>query len=125
NRALHEQVVLLALLGQEVPEIPAAERVAVEDLGRGFYRVSARHGFQQVPEVPEVLELARARGLDLDPGDLLFFVARESILPSPEPGMALWREKLFSLLSRIAQRPTEFFSIPPDRVIELGIQVRL
>ena len=125
NRALHEEVVLLALLNQDVPEIPEAERVTAEALGRGFYRVTARHGFQQVPQVPEVLALARAQGLNLDPEDLLFFVARESILPTSEPGMALWREKLFSLLSRIAQRPTEFFKIPPDRVVELGIQVRL
>ncbi len=125
NRALHEEVVLLALISEDVPEIPEAERVRVEELGRGFFRVTAHHGFQQVPQVPEVLELARARGLALDPERLLFFVARESILPTSEPGMALWRERLFSLLSRIAQRPTEFFSIPPDRVIELGIQVRL
>jgi KUP system potassium uptake protein len=125
NRALHEEVVLLALLNQDVPEIPEDEQVKVEALGRGFFRVTARHGFQQVPQVPEVLALARSQGLDLDPQTLLFFVARESILPTAEPGMALWRERLFSLLSRIAQRPTEFFSIPPDRVVELGIQVRL
>jgi KUP system potassium uptake protein len=125
NRALHEKVVLLALLGQEVPEIPEEDRVAVEDLGRGFYRLRARHGFQQVPNVPGVLARAGAQGLALDPESTLFFVPRESILATAQPGMALWRERLFSLLSRLAQRPTEFFSIPPDRVIELGVQVRL
>jgi KUP system potassium uptake protein len=85
----------------------------------------ARYGFMQNPSVPEVLSLLRDKGLDLPIMSTTFFLSRETLLASKKPGMALWRERLFSLLSRNATRPTDFFRIPPNRVIELGMQVQL
>jgi KUP system potassium uptake protein len=125
NKVLHQRVVLLTVMVEEVPVVPREERVAVEELGKGFYRVCARYGFMQNPGVPEMIELAGEQGLGLNVMDTTFFLGRETLIPSKTPGMALWRERLFSLMSRNAQRPTEFFRIPPNRVIEVGMQVRL
>ena len=125
NKVLHEKVVLLTLQTEEVPQVPGEERITVEPLGKDFYRVMARFGFIEYPELPEVLERVRAEGLQLPIMSTTFFLSRETLIPSPERGMALWREKLFALMSRNATRPTEFFRIPPNRVIELGMQVRL
>ena len=125
NKVLHDKVVLLTVMTEEIPYVEAADRVRVEDLGKGFFRVIARYGFLQNPGVSEVVDLTKAKGLDLNVMNTTFFLSRETLIPSKKPGMALWREKLFSLMSRNAQRPTDFFRIPPNRVVELGMQVRL
>ena len=72
-----------------------------------------------------MLELLREKGIELDPMSTTFFLSRETLIPSKAPGMAIWREKLFALMVRNAQRPTDFFRIPANRVVELGMQVRL
>ncbi|HWM90199.1 MAG TPA: potassium transporter Kup [Thermoanaerobaculia bacterium] len=125
NKVLHEKVVLLTVLTEEIPSVEVEDRVQVEDLGKGFFRVLAHYGFLQNPGVSEVVELTKAKGLDLNVMSTTFFLSRETLIPSKKPGMALWREKLFALMSRNAQRPTDFFRIPPNRVVELGMQVRL
>ncbi|HEX6862635.1 MAG TPA: KUP/HAK/KT family potassium transporter, partial [Thermoanaerobaculia bacterium] len=125
NKVLHDKVVLLTVMTEEIPYVEVADRVRVEDLGKGFFRVIARYGFLQNPGVSEVIELTRAKGLDLNVMSTTFFLSRETLIPSKKPGMAIWRERLFSLMSRNAQRPTDFFRIPPNRVVELGMQVRL
>ncbi len=125
NMVLHDRVILLTVLSEEIPEVPPEERVEVQDLGKGFFRMIARYGFMQNPEIPDVLAAARAQGLDLDLMKTSFFLSRENLIPSQEPGMAFWREKLFAFLSQNALRPTDFFRIPPNRVVELGMQVRL
>ena len=125
NKVLHEKVVLLSVMTEEVPYVEVDDRVRVEDLGKGFFRVIARYGFLQSPGVSEVVELIKVRGLDLNVMNTTFFLSRETLIPSKKPGMALWREKLFALMSRNAQRPTDFFRIPPNRVVELGMQVQL
>jgi KUP system potassium uptake protein len=125
NKVLHDKVVLLTVLTEEVPYVEVADRVQVEDLGKGFFRVLAHYGFLQNPGVSEVVDLTKVKGLDLNVMSTTFFLSRETLIPSKKPGMALWREKLFSLMSRNAQRPTDFFRIPPNRVVELGMQVRL
>jgi KUP system potassium uptake protein len=125
NKVLHDKVVLLTVMTEELPYVEVEDRVRVEDLGKGFFRVIARYGFLQTPGVSEVVDLTKAKGLDLNVMSTTFFLSRETLIPSKKPGMALWREKLFSLMSRNAQRPTDFFRIPPNRVVELGMQVRL
>jgi KUP system potassium uptake protein len=122
NKVLHEKVVLLTILSAQIPAVPRKERVKVEELGKGFFRVTARYGFTENPSVPEVMELARAQGLDLPPMTATFFLSRETLLPTPRWG---WRERLFAIMSRNAVRPTDFYRIPPNRVVELGMQVRL
>ncbi|MGZ8463797.1 MAG: potassium transporter Kup [Candidatus Deferrimicrobiaceae bacterium] len=125
NKVLHDKVVLLTVMTEEVPFIEVDERVRVEDLGKGFFRVIARYGFLQNPGVSEVTDLTKVKGLDLNVMSTTFFLSRETLIPSKTPGMAIWREKLFSLMVRNAQRPTDFFRIPPNRVVEMGMQVRL
>ena len=125
NKVLHERVILLTLQNEEIPRVDRKERVTVEPLGKEFYRIVARYGFIESPGVPEVIERSRSQGLDLSLMTTTFFLSRETLLPSPKPGMALWRDKLFALMARNALRPTDFFRLPPNRVIELGMQVRI
>jgi KUP system potassium uptake protein len=125
NKVLHEKVVLLTIHALEIPQVPAKERVKVEDLGKGFFRILARYGFMENPSVPEVLELARAQGLDLSPMTTTFFLSRETLLPGKQKGLAALREHLFAVMVRNAVRPTDYFRIPPNRVIELGMQVKV
>ncbi|HTQ80080.1 MAG TPA: potassium transporter Kup [Thermoanaerobaculia bacterium] len=125
NKVLHEKVVLLTVLSDEIPQIPRKERVRLEDLGKGFFRLTARFGFMENPSVPEVMELARAQGLDLPPMSATFFLSRETLIPSRRSGWLAWREKLFAVMARNAVRPNDFYRIPPNRVIELGMQVKL
>jgi KUP system potassium uptake protein len=79
----------------------------------------------QDPDVPDALELAMERGLEMDPEDVTYFLGRETIIVTHRPGMAVWREKLFVLMSRNAQRATAFFRLPAERVVELGVQVEI
>ncbi len=125
NKVLHEQVILLTVITEEVPQVPKERRIEITDMTKGCYKVIARYGFMQYPGVPDVLDSLRVKGLDLDLMRTSFFLSRETLIPSKRPGMALWREKLFALMSRNALRPTDFFRIPVNRVVELGMQVKL
>ncbi|HXM69728.1 MAG TPA: KUP/HAK/KT family potassium transporter, partial [Thermoanaerobaculia bacterium] len=125
NQVLHERVVLLAVETEEVPTVEPAERFEVQPLSDGFFRAVARYGFMQSPAMQDVIEQAKTRGLDLDMGQTTFFVARESLLPSRNRYMPMWRERLFSFLGRNALHPSDFLGIPTARVIELGMQVKL
>jgi KUP system potassium uptake protein len=125
NKVLHEQVVLLTIVTEEVPHVPTRERVRVASLHDGFYRVTAHYGFMQDPNVLEVLADCRAEGLHMRLAATTFFLGRETLIPTDRPGMAMWREKLFSFMSRNALRATAFFRLPPDQVFEVGAQVEL
>ncbi len=126
NKVLHSRVIFLTMVNEEVPTVPAEERLEIEDLGKECYRVLAHYGFIQNPGVPDVLHILREqKGVHLDPMSTTFFLSRETLIPSRKPGMAIWREKLFAVMVRNAQRPTDFFRIPVNRVVELGMQVRL
>ena len=125
NKVLHEQVVIMTVVTEEVPWVPGEERVTVEPLEKGIYRVKARYGFIQDPRAQDVLDCVKEKGLDLDLMKTTFFLGRETLIPSPRAGMFLWQKKLFAFMARNAQRFTDFFRIPPNRVVELGIQVSL
>jgi KUP system potassium uptake protein len=125
NKVLHERVVLLAMHTITTARVEAENRVQVEQLAGGIYRVIARHGFAEDPEVPPVLKLLAQHGLAIDPAESSFFLGRETLLATERPGMAIWREKLFVMLSRNARRATKFFCLPSDRVVELGSEIEL
>jgi KUP system potassium uptake protein len=99
--------------------------VAVRPLAHGVFDVIVRYGFMEDPNVPEALALAREQGLELDPDDVTYFLGRETLIVTRSPGMAQWRERLFVLMARNAVRATTFFRLPPERVVELGVQVEL
>jgi KUP system potassium uptake protein len=125
NKVLHARVVLLAMRTDSRARVPDEERVTVEQLASDFYRVVARHGFAEDPEVPAVLERLRADGLEIDPNEATFFLGRETLLATHRPGMALWRERLFAALARNARRATSYFRLPSHRVCELGAEIEL
>jgi KUP system potassium uptake protein len=125
NQTLHERVVLLTVLTEPVPYVRAEQRVSVEPLNLGFTRVVARYGFMEDPDVPRVLEQARALGLHYLPAETTFYLGRETILPRRERGMPLWAAKLYGLMQRNARPATDYFRLPPNRVVELGAHVEL
>jgi KUP system potassium uptake protein len=125
NEALHERIVLLSILATETPFVASTDRVTIEDLGQGFYRVIARYGYMESPNVPKILNLATKKGLPVDIYSASFFLGRETLLPTGDAPMARWRKGLFAFMSRNAWNATSFFNIPPERVVELGTQVEL
>jgi KUP system potassium uptake protein len=125
NKVLHEHVVTLMVTTQPVPHVPEEQRVVVKPLGRGVFDVVARYGFMEDPNVPEALTRAKEHGLDLDEADVTYFLGRETLIVTRTPGMAMWRERLFVLMARNAVRATTFFRLPPERVVELGVQVEI
>lgn len=124
NQVLHERVVLLHVSFEDAPRIPATERLNVKQLDQGFVQIDVHYGFMQNPNLPAALGLCSHLGLDLNLDLATYYFARESLIPSAKsPGMASWRESLFAFMSRNALRATAFFHIPPERVVEIGIQV--
>ena len=125
NKVLHRTVLLVRVITENIPRVASADRIKARELGSGFWQIEAHFGFAQTPNVLRELGRANVPGLELDPNRLSFFVGRANVKSSSRPGMARWRERLYSTLARIATRPTEFFRIPPDRVIELGTEVEI
>jgi KUP system potassium uptake protein len=122
---LHEHVVLLTVTTAPVPHVPDDQRIRVDPQGYGIYTVRLVYGFMEDPHVPNALHEARAHGLEIDTEDITYFLGRETILVTGRRGMSRWREKLFVLMTRNAVRATAFFRLPPERVVELGVQVEI
>src|SRR5262249_37555991 len=125
NRVLHQRNVVVHVNTEERPHAPPEHRVEVEPLDASFYRVKINYGFMEDPDVPAALARAGEQGLEMDPAMATDFLSRNTLIATERPGMALWRERLFVLLSRNAGRPGQFFNLPPNRVVELGMQVEL
>lgn len=126
HKVLHEQVVLLTVQTEPVPRIPAAERIEMTKLREGFSRVTVRYGFMQNPNVPVALRECGQYGLRIDTDYVTYYLARETLIPTVKIySMSHWREKLFSFLARNALRATAFYHIPPEQVVEIGIQVEI
>jgi KUP system potassium uptake protein len=125
NKALHQRVVFMTVVTEDIPRVSARDRVVVEGLAEGFYRITVRYGFFQEPDIPKVLRLCKAFGLEFDMMDTSFFLGRETLIPSVHPEMAEWRERLYVVMGRNAVSATDFFRIPAGRVVELGIQVQM
>ncbi len=125
NKVLHETIVFLAVRSEDRPYVERGERVEVEDLGAGFYRMVAHYGFMERPDVPEALRLAGAKGLVTDPAQASYFLGRETLLTTGNAPMQRWRKTLFALMSRNAEPASNWFGLPPGRVVELGMQIEL
>ncbi len=125
NHVLHEQVVFLSIMAKDAPIVPAGERIKIQDLGQGFYRVEAFYGFMQKPNVPQIMKIVAQYGLITDPMTTTFYLGRETLMTSGKSKMMRWRKSLFAVMSRNAGNPTSYFGIPANRVVELGAQVEL
>jgi KUP system potassium uptake protein len=125
NKVLHGTVLLVRVVTENIPQVAREDRVRARQLGSGFWQIDIHFGFAQTPNVPHELGRANIQGLILDPGQMSFFIGRSNVKSTRRPGMARSRERLYAGLARIATRPTEFFRIPADRVIEIGAEVEI
>jgi KUP system potassium uptake protein len=125
NKVLHERVVILRAITEEVPSVPDAERIRLTDLGNHFYRLEIRFGFREEPDIPKALKLCDALGLHFEMMETSFFLSRETLIPTKMPGMALWRENLFATMAQNAESAMRFFKLPVNRVVELGTQIEI
>ncbi|MHC1789818.1 potassium transporter Kup [Solidesulfovibrio sp.] len=126
NKIFHNTVVILSIVAADVPTVDDDGRLDIQDLGLGFFRIMARYGFMETPDVPAVIAQARSLGIPIDPpSDTTFFLGRESLLTTGKAKMAGFRKSLFALMSRNARPATAYFGLPPGRVVELGVQVEL
>jgi KUP system potassium uptake protein len=123
NKTLHQTVILLSVQTRGVPDVPADQRVTFEPLGQGFYRLVASYGFMQSPNVPAVLGSLSERGVPIAPMSTSYYLGHERLVLTGPTKMPRWRKKLFAFMSRNARSATEFFHIPPNRVLELGAQI--
>ena len=139
NKVLHERVILMSVVTEEIPAVDDEDRVECTELGEGFYKVIAHYGFMESPDIPAALGLLRKHGPDGRPVaikamETSFFLGRETLIPTrstpaaPLPDtvgrMAMWRKRLFILMTRNARSATAFFGLPPNRVVELGAQIQ-
>jgi KUP system potassium uptake protein len=123
NKVLHQQVVLLSVTSADVPEVSEDDRLTVVTYDHGFFRVTAKFGFLESPNVPAILRAAGAHGLHAGALETSYFLGHERLLPSGAARMMRWRKKLFAVMARNAQSATAYFGIPPNRVVELGAQI--
>jgi len=125
NKVLHERVLFVTIENLDVPEVPAEQRATVTLLAPGIHRVLIRYGFMEVPNLPRDLTALRGQGVDYEPMQASFFLGRETLVQAAMPRMPRWRVFLFLLLARNATSAVEFFRIPADRVVELGVRVSI
>jgi KUP system potassium uptake protein len=137
NKVLHERVILMSVATHEIPQVPAEDRVELQDLGLGFYVVQASYGFMESPNVPEILQSLASRGLAAKMTETTFYLGRETLIPTRASRakraalaakglwMAMWRKRIFVVMTNNSRSATAFFGLPPNRVIELGAQVQI
>jgi KUP system potassium uptake protein len=125
NRVLHQQVVLLTVVTERVPRVAPSARVEVESLREGFFRVIVHYGFMESPNVPAAMRSCKRLGLELNLDEVTFYLGRETLVSRRAHGLARWRARLFAFMARNAARATAFYRLPPDRVVELGMQVEI
>ena len=127
NKVLHERVVFLTAEVTDEPWVPFQDRVRLTKLGHGCWRMNARYGFMNEPDISQTLEIAATLGLEFDMMTTSFFLSRETVVAvaAASSGMAFWREKLFAMMSRNAGNAADYFKLPANRVIELGTKVEI
>ncbi len=125
NKVIHERVVVLTVIIEEFPYVELCDQVEVSDLGEGFYRMVLRYGFMQETNIPRALGPINECGPKFNMMETSFFLSRQTLITSDHPGMAIWREKLFSWMLRNSATAMEFFNLPTNRVVELGSQVEI
>jgi len=123
NKALHQHVLFVSVLAEDIPEVAEPERLEVERLPLGFYRVRARFGFMETPNVATVVERCCRDSLQSSIDDVTYYLGRPTLIPGTRTAMMKWRKLLFAFLARNSRPATQFFGIPPDRVVELGMQI--
>jgi KUP system potassium uptake protein len=125
NRSLHQTVILLSALTEEVPSVPDAERLTLTEIGEGIWRAVGRYGYMESPDASVLMEMLRARGVPVNPGSATYFFNREMIITGGNAKMWEWQKSLYSFLSRNARPAKDYFQIPPSQIIEIGLPLQL
>jgi KUP system potassium uptake protein len=125
NRVLHDRVVFLTVNNEEVPWVPASERVSVHALDSHCYQIIIQYGFMDEVNLPRALEVCKAQGLTFEPAETSWFLSRATLVPTPGSGMAMWRERLFSVMLHNVGNVAAYLKLPANRVIELGARVEI
>ena len=125
NKVLHGRVVVLSIVIEDIPRVPKEDYVWINNLGHGFYTITAHYGFKETPNIPAMLGDCKLQSMNFDMMETSFFVNRETLIATPKGGMALWREHLFVLMTHLATKASDYFRIPTNRVVELGTQVEI
>jgi KUP system potassium uptake protein len=123
NKVLHERNIILTVITAQTPRVRDEERIRIEPINADFKKLTVSYGFMESPNIPRAMTLCRQQGLKFDIMATSFFLGRRSVVASASSGMPLWQDKLFIFLMRNAANPTDFFKIPPGRVVEMGAQV--
>jgi KUP system potassium uptake protein len=124
-KVLHERVIIAHVVVEEIPIVPETRRIEVRKLGKGFFNVTVHHGFFETPDIPKILERARAFGLSIDIATTTFFIGRETLVPSGNSPLGRWTTWIYLRLAASALSPVRFFQLPPTRVVELGNQIEI
>lgn len=129
NKVLHERVLLVSIITEDIPNVPDEEHASARELGAGFFQVVGRYGFMEKPDVPKLLaslaSLPEGERLDVKPMETTFYLGRETLLTGGPSRMWKWRKRLFIVMARNAQTASQFFGLPPNRVVEMGAQIQL
>ena len=125
NKVLHERVIVLTVVTEDIPVVPDIDHIWIEPLGEGFYRMQLHYGFREDPDIPAALKECAKQGMSFHMMETSFFLSRETLIATKMPGMALWREKLFVWMTQNAEGAMRFFKLPVNRVLELGTQIEI
>jgi KUP system potassium uptake protein len=125
NKVLHERVVIANAVVADTPFVKPEHRIEVEKLGKGFYTVKVHHGFFETPDMPQAMEDARRFGLALDLNSATFFIGRETLVQAEHSELSRWRNWLYRNMARNAMSAARYYSLPPNRVVELGTQITI
>jgi len=125
NKILHEHTVILSVKTEEIPYVDSSQRVKLDPLGKGMYRILLSYGFSETPNIPATLKNIQELDFRFEPMQTTFFLGRETLIVTNRRFMAIWRKRLFWFMSHNAQNATNFFHLPPNRVVELGVQIEL
>jgi len=124
TKAMYEKLVILSVLTTDAPEVAEAERIEIEKLGHGVCRISARYGFMESPDIPQIMSLAKAKGLDINLNEVTYYVGRISLVRGSKRTMPRWRRFLFTFMFRNSLSGSAYLNIPPSKVMEIGIQMQ-
>ena len=122
---LHEHIIFLTVNTLDIPKVPQEDRINIEFLGNGFYRLEIACGFMETPNVPQSILRIKQHDMPIDPERTTYYLGRETLFSTGRSRMMMWRKRLFAFISRNVQTPTVYFGLPPDRVIELGVEIEI
>ena len=125
NRCLHQTVVLLSIMTEEVPTVGDAERFTLREIGEGIWRLVGRYGYMQSPDVGELMGRIKDRGVPINPQATTYFFNREMIISGGNAKMWEWQKSLYAFLSRNARPAKDYYQITPSQIIEIGLPLQL